>query len=189
RTGFLLMGKGRSRVAPGSGELHAHQVVPGGESKNAARWATGLDLPMGVADLLGGASINSWTVALESPSSELSADGRMMQVRSGAGDARALFVVSSGQLVPVPADEGVRVRWSASGPARLLAVGARDGADLARVLDLLQRRGAAGLLRQRSMHEEELPRGGVGLSPLAGALRPACERAENAAGGRIGRRP
>ncbi|HLS47175.1 MAG TPA: hypothetical protein VK012_01570 [Gemmatimonadales bacterium] len=186
RTGFPLMENIRGLVAPDSGELHGHQVVLGGESESAARWATGLDLPVVLVDLPRGPSSSSWTVSLGSPRIKLSADGRALQVRSGAGDTEALFVVSDGRLAAVHEAGGVVVRCMAPGPARLLAAGARNRADLARVLDLLDRRGVAGLLRQRSMHAEQLHRGGVGIAHSRAELSRLYEWAKIAADARVG---
>ena len=111
----------------------------------------------------------------------LSQDGTRLLVATPDSEALALFATLGGRLT---VDDGppLRVRCSGAGAMTLVAIGASDRADLDRTLDLLARRGLAGLARQRLQHDEQVARGGAALStPLDPAHAVRFEAAKRAA--------
>ncbi len=145
-----------------------------------------LELPLAAWTLApgtGGSTAAAWTVDLrrawpEGGAGELDArlsdDGARLLVTSAGASALGLFACRGGLIRAEPVTGGVRVRCGGAGEITLAALGAVDPADLDRTLDLLNRRGLAGLARQRLQHDDQVVRGGAAVT-LAGDA-PAAAR-------------
>jgi hypothetical protein len=170
RAEFLIMEAIESGAEPEL-VLHADHVAlrpgPAGE-----RWATSLELPIFFWERGAGGGA-SWLVPLRAATADVDTARSRIVLRSAATAECALFHASSGRIA---LSDGGRIDWHAEGPAHLIAIAATNEDDLARSLDLLDRRGAAGLGRQRAQHAEQLHRGGAVMrSAQAGVLAEAFE--------------
>ena len=135
------------------------------------RWATSLELPLFFWER-GAGGTASWIAPLRGATTEANASQTRLLLRSASSGECVLFDTSSGGIT---LSHGGRIVWQAGGPSRLIAIAAVDERDLARSLELLDRRGVAGLGRQRAQHAEQLHRGGVAMrsgevGPLADAF-------------------
>lgn len=148
-------------ASPGRHDQVAHQE----------RWMVALEHPViywEAASDDGGPVLVDWTVDLRRawpyPAActgdlELSLDGRGRRaVLRAVGDPfRLLVEVEHGALEAVPTvGPAVRFTVRAPGRCRVRLIGASDDADLERSRQMLERRGLAGLQRQRAEHRREL---------------------------------
>ena len=146
-----------------------HAEVRAGPARD--RWATSLELPLFVWER-GRSGRAAWTAPLGAATADVNAAQSRIVLRSAETGQCVAFETNSGRLT---LSDGARIGWEAEGPARLIAIAAVDDDDLARTFDLLDRRGVAGIGRQRAQHAEQLHRGGAAMrsaqaEPLADAF-------------------
>lgn len=136
-----------------------------------------LDLPLAVWTVTGGVQEGAsaaWSVDLSGAWPEGAPAGGIVTHRSGDGtrvlvaapgtSACALFAARGGQLMVEEREGRLTLRCPASPSLTLVAIGAVDRADLERTLEMLSRRGLAGLARQRIQHDEQVARGGAAIA-------------------------
>ena len=177
---------GADTVSPGSlvvTPVDVRRVLPGGLEE---RWLTALDLPLFFWELesaaggpvkLEGALADGWASAAWSHGGEArdaglrfeNAGGKVLVVNSDLRGATLLRLPSAGPQ---------RIAATAPGHLRLAIIAAEDAADLHRTLDLLARRGFAGLRAQRAQHARLIQEYGTTLSTPVPAFDEAFEWAK-----------
>jgi hypothetical protein len=175
---FRLVARVRWEEEVGRNEFSAAPTEvarPGADGASAERWNVPVELPALVWDIAGreGRTVSfdvdlrrAWPAPAGAGGDlrfTLRSDGRALRVVDATG-AEAVVSIEGGRLAARPGTgPTVEVRAELRGPARIVAIGGVDAADLARTLAALARRGLGGLVAQRRQHAELLRRHGTAL--------------------------
>jgi hypothetical protein len=190
---LTLVDRAVEPAAVRAGPLGVERVLPVGAYTVVERLTTALELPLLVWEIAADGDVffrAEWVVdfARTAPYrrgasgpivTTVSEGGRRLWAGTDGAALQAVFAVDGARFERLERAAGeIRVVCAGTGRCRILAVGGEDSADLDRTLELLARRGFAGLQRQRSQHVEHLLRYGLAIetgdSALDAALRNAA---------------
>jgi hypothetical protein len=152
------------------------RIFRGDADRAEERWATALELPVAfreldVPDTL--AIEQTWRIAAGGQTLATTIDParRSAVVAAGEDGPRIVVELDGGRLDPAESEGGeAALRMAGSGRTRLMLVIASGDEDLARTLELVARKGVAGLRAQRVQHERLLREYAAALSTPAPLL-------------------
>ena len=159
------------------------RILDGGPGRGEERWATALELPVAFRELDLPHSVafeQTWRITAAGWTLTTQIDSAHRSAIVAAGDGpRIVLALDGGRLDPAgPEGEGAALRITGCGRVRLMLVVAAGEADLARTLDLVVRKGFAGLRAQRRQHERILREYAAALSTPLPSLNERFEWAK-----------
>jgi hypothetical protein len=146
------------------------RIFRSGPERVEERWATALELPVAFWELDVPDTVafeQTWRIAAAGCILATAIDSARRAALVAAGDdgPRVVLALDGGRLDPAESvPGGAALRIAGSGRVRLMLVAAAGEADLARTLDLVARKGFAGLRAQRLQHERILREYAAALS-------------------------
>lgn len=152
------------------------RIIRSGSEPAEERWAAALELPVAFRELDLPDTVafeQTWRIAVTGrtlaarvhPSRRAATVATVATVAAGDDGPRIVLALDRGRLDPAESgDGGAALRIAGRGRVRLMLVTAAGEADLARTLNLVARRGFAGLRAQRLQHERILREYAAALS-------------------------